>query len=83
MELTINQLALLRGALGISQYVKHPTRNWLPDAQAKKHPEDVAELIRVGCFKANVIHGPGGGETTIMITEKGKMLATGDQADGA
>jgi hypothetical protein len=73
--ITPTQLALLRAALGLSHYVRKPTRNWLPGGEATKHPDDVAALERIGYLRTRMIAGPGGYEAHTEITAEGEAYA--------
>lgn len=71
MSLTSTHTLLLRSALGLSHYTTVPTRNWLPQMDAAKHPEEVGQLVELGYLSRRTIAGQTL-EEVIEITDAGR-----------
>lgn len=68
-------LQLLHAALGLSYYVRRPTRDTLPQADERAHLEEVAALVALGYLAPEQYHGEGGASTSMRITEAGRAIA--------
>lgn len=68
-------LQLLHAALGLSYYVRQPTRDTLPQADERAHLEEVAALVALGYLAPEQYHGEGGTSTSMRITEAGRAIA--------
>lgn len=73
--ITDEQKNLLRAALGLSFYVKKPTRNWLNNIAG--HEDAVADLISRDYMVERHTHGPAGKEPFYEVTDAGVALVTG------
>lgn len=81
MILTSTHFKLLHAALGLSYYVFHPTRNWLPDADVQAHPGEVADLVAAGLLVMAVSHGEGGTSYHYEITAAGREIALANRPE--